>query len=366
MTEPQIPLFRVSMPPRGELMPRLEQVLYSGMVGEGEEVRKFEQRFGDWLGGRPVLSFSSGTAALHTALMMTGVGPGDQVISTAMTAEPSNMAIRHCGAEIVWADVDPMTGNLDPTSVAAAISARTKAILVVHYGGHPADLDGLRRVAADAGVMLIEDAAHALGARWRGLPIGGSGAITMFSFQAIKHMTTIDGGMLAIDDPERLPEGRRLRWFGIDRQQDRLSVEVSEVGYKYHMNNVTAAIGLAQMDHIDGVIARHTDNGRWFDRALAQIPGLVPSPHPPHAEPSYWFYTVLAERSADLQRALAEAGIASSKIHRRNDLHPVFASSKRPLPGLDRFWERALHIPCGWWVDDAARERIVAAIRRGW
>ena len=366
MTEPQIPLFRVSMPPRDELMPRLERVLYSGMIGEGEEVRRFEERFGAWLGGRPVLSFASGTVALHTALMMAGVKAGDQVISTAMTAEPTNMAIKHCGAEIVWADVDPMTGNLDPASVAAAMTPRTRAIIVVHYGGMPADLDRLRQVAADAGVVLIEDAAHALGARHRGLPIGGSGAMTMFSFQAIKHMTTVDGGMLAIDDPERLAEGRRLRWFGIDRQQDRLTVEVAEVGYKYHMNNVTAAIGLAQMDHIDGVIARHIDNGRYFDRALAQMPGLTPSPHPPHVEPSYWFYTVLAERSGDLQRALAASGIASSKIHRRNDLHPVFASSRRPLPGLDRFWESALHIPCGWWVDDVARERIVAALRKGW
>jgi len=366
MTEPQIPLFRVSMPPREELMPRLERVLYSGMIGEGEEVRRFEERFGAWIGGRPVLSFASGTAALHTALMMAGVRPGDEVISTAMTAEPTNMAIKHCGAEIVWADVDPATGNLDPVSVAACITPRTRAILVVHYGGMPADLDALRRIAADAGIALIEDAAHALGARYRGHAIGGTGSLVMFSFQAIKHMTTVDGGMLAIDDPGRLAEGRRLRWFGIDRQQDRLSVEVAEVGYKYHMNNVTAAIGLAQMDHLDSVIARHVDNGRFFDRALAQIPGLLPAPHPAHVEPSYWFYTVLAERSADLQRMLAESGIASSKIHRRNDLHPVFASSRRALPGLDLFWDRALHIPCGWWVDDAARDRIVAAIRRGW
>ena len=365
MSELQIPLFRVSMPPREELMPRLEQVLYSGMIGEGEEVRRFEAQFGAWIGGRPVLSFSSGTAALHTALMMAGVKSGDDVISTAMTAEPTNMAIRHCGANIVWADVDPMTGNLDPASVAERMTTRTRAIIVVHYGGMPADLDRLRQVADESGVALIEDAAHALGARYRGAAIG-DGAFVMFSFQAIKHMTTVDGGMLAIRDAGRLPEGRRLRWFGIDRQADRLAVEVAEVGYKYHMNNVTAAIGLAQLDHIDGVIARHVDNGRYFDRALSQMPGLVPAPHPTHVEPSYWFYTVLADRRDDLQRALTDAGIASSKIHRRNDLHPVFASSRHDLPGLDRFWERALHIPCGWWLDDAARERIVTTIRRGW
>lgn len=369
-TLPRIPLFKVGMPPRDVLMPALEAVLYSGQIGEGQAVRDFEAAFGRWLGNPHVLSFNSGTAALHTALHLAGVRPGDEVISTPMTAEPSNLAILHAGGRIVWADVDPMTGNLSADDLARQITPRTRAIQVVHYGGMPADIANIRKVAAAHGVPVIEDAAHALGARWQGRRLGQDSEFVMFSLQAIKHMTTVDGGMLALnhasDMEEKLAEGRRFRWFGIDRNQPRTEVDVSAVGWKYHMNNVTATIGLAQLQGIDALIARHIANGRWFDEALKDIRGLELCTIPAGAEPSYWFYTVLAEDRAGLQRHLDAHGIDSSQAHRRNDLHSVFAASRRELPGVDAFYARMLHLPCGWWVTDADRERIAAVLRKGW
>lgn len=360
-----IPLFKVFLAPREALLPRLEAVLYSGQISEGPPVAAFERRFAGLIGAPDCLSFASGTAALHTALLLAGVGPGDEVVSTAMTAEPTNLAILHAGARPVWADVAPDNGNVTAETIAAALTPRTRAILVVHYGGIPVDLAAIGALAARHGLPVIEDAAHALGARHGGRPLGTHSPFVMFSLQAIKHMTTVDGGMLACRDPAAAARGRRLRWFGIDRAASRTEVDVAEAGYKYHMNNVTATIGDVQLDHISPVLARHIDNGRWFDRALAGIPGLTCCRWDPAAEPSYWFYTVLCDDSAALAQALAAHGIASSKAHRRNDLHSVFAGSRRELPGLDRFYARMLHIPCGWWVDEAARERIAEAVRRG-
>jgi dTDP-4-amino-4,6-dideoxygalactose transaminase len=358
-----IPLYRVHLPPEGELMPALRDCLYSGQISEGEPVYEFERRFAEFVGARDALSFYSGTAALHTALLLAGAGPGDEVITTAMTAEPTNMAILHTGAKVVWADVDPWNGNVTADSIAEVISARTKAIMVVHYGGVPAPMREIRAVAEGRGIPVIEDAAHALGARYGGLPLGAFSDFVMYSLQAIKHMTTVDGGILTCRSAEQATRGRLVRWFGIDRHASRTEVDVREVGYKYHMNNVNATIGLVQLDHIAPIIARHIDNGRYFDEQLIDLPGIAPCRWEQEAEPSYWFYTVLADDPENLQRRLAASGIASSKSHRRNDLHSVFATSRRSLPGLDSFYSRMLHIPCGWWVSNDDRDRIAAVLR---
>jgi len=366
-TTPHIPLFKVHMAPRAALMPCLEAVLYGGQLSEGEPVAEFERRFGGFVGNPHCLSFYSGTAALHVALLLAGVGPGDEVVSTPMTAEPTNLAILHAGATPRWADIDPANGNVTAASIEAAITPRTRAILVVHYGGIPVPLAGIHAVAARHGIPVIEDAAHALGARYADRPIGTHSPFVMFSLQAIKHMTTVDGGMLACTDAAVLPRGRRLRWFGIDRAASRTEVDVSEVGFKYHMNNVNATMGLVQLEHIAPAIARHVDNGRWFDAAFDRLAGGVERcSFEAAAAPSYWFYTLLCDDAGGLSRHLAAHGIGNSKAHRRNDLHSVFAGSRAPLPGLDRFYARMLHIPCGWWVDDESRERIVDVVRRGW
>lgn len=365
-----IPLFKVFLPPRDVLMPKLEAILYSGQISEGAPVVEFEQGFGELVGSPNILSYYSGTAALHGALVLAGVKPGDEVISTAMTAEPSNMAILHAGAKIVWADVDPANGNLTAQSIADKITERTRAILVVHYGGIPAPIAGIRAVAAARGIPVIEDAAHALGARYDGKVLGSHSEFVMFSLQAIKHMTTVDGGMLACNHhpnmPALLAEGRKFRWFGIDRAAPRTEVDVSSVGYKYHMNNVNATIGLAQLGHIQPVLDRHIANGRYFDRALQGIAGLSICRWEARAEPSYWFYTVLVEDRPGFERHLTAHGIGNSRAHKRNDQHSLFAASRCDLPGVDAFYPHMLHIPCGWWVDDERREYIVDVIRKGW
>lgn len=361
-----IPLFRPFLPPRDALAGPLLDALYSGQISTGPPVERFERRFATFVGAPRAAAVSSGTAGLHLALLCCGVEPGDDVVSTALTAEPTNMAIRHACGRPVWADVDPRNGNVTAESVAAALTSRTRAIMAVHYGGIPVPLDGIRRVAAEHGLAVIEDAAHALGARYGRRPIGAHSDFVVFSLQAIKHMTTIDGGMLCCASHAADARVRTLRWFGIDRTRPRTGVDVTEVGYKYNLTNVPATIGLVALEHVSAAIDRHISNGRAYDAALQAVDGLETCVWEPAAEPSYWFYTVLAERRDDLQRHLAARAIASGTVHRRNDRHSVFAASRAPLPGLDAFTERALHLPCGWWVGDEQRARVIEALEEGW
>ncbi len=360
-----VPLVKVAMPPRERLMPALEQVLYGGFVAEGSEVYEFERAFATHFELPVALGMSSGTAALHVALLMAGVQPGDEVISTSMTAEPTNIVILQCGARPVFADVEADSGNLDPESVRSLVNSRTKAIVVVHYAGFPARLKELRAIADEHGIALIEDAAHALGAHYGDAAIGTVGDFGIFSLQAIKHMTTVDGGVLTLRDTSRADEARRLRWFGLSKGVPRTEVDITVPGYKYNMHNVAAVIGLAQLEQIGGLIQRHIDNGRYFDEHLARIPGLAVTRFEPATAPSYWVYTVLSDDADAVEARLHAVGVAASKLHRPNHLHSVFATMRRPLPGLDVYYRRLTHLPCGWWVSDEDRERIVDALSRG-
>lgn len=360
-----IPLVKVAMPPKERLMPALEEVLYSGMIAEGEHVYRFEAEFAKSFGLPVALGTSSGTAALHIALLLSGVEAGDEVITTSMTAEPTNTVILQCGAEPVFADVDPETGNIDPVSVAAVIGPKTKAIMVVHYAGFPVDMPAMRRLADQHGVALIEDAAHALGARCAGAPIGTIGDFGIFSLQAIKHMTTIDGGVLTMRNPDLVPAAKKLRWFGLAKGVPRTDVDITRPGFKYNMHNIAGVIGLAQLETIQQRISRHIENGQFFDGEISAIPGLSVTRIDVGQEPSYWLYSVLSDDSDAVERNLAAAGVSASKLHRPNHMHSVFQQFRRPLLGLDTYYRRLTHIPCGWWVDNDDRERIVDALSKG-
>lgn len=353
------------MPPKSALMPALEEVLYSGMIAEGEAVYRFESEFNQKFGLKHSLAMSSGTGALHAALTLAGVGPDDEVISTPMTAEPTNTSILYNGATVVWADVDPASGNMCPESVRQCITSRTKAILCVHYAGYPVRLAELKRLADEHGIALIEDCAHALGARYQDRPIGTIGHYGIYSFQAIKHMTTVDGGLLTLSDDSQLEAAKKFRWFGMLKGVPRTEIDITSVGYKYNMNNVNATIGLVQLQNISSVLKRHVENGKFYDAQLESVSGIDFARCDAVAEPSYWIYTLLCDDSASVEKALNAAGIAASKLHRPNSLHSIFAPSRRELPGLEAFYKRLLHIPCGWWVSDEDRERIVDVIRKG-
>lgn len=361
-----IPLVKTNIPPHEKLMPLLEKVLYSGYVAQGEQVEIFEREFENYIGSGHSLSVNSGTAALHVALILAGVKEGDEVISTALTAEPTNVAIKMAGAKIRYADIDGNTGNISPESIEKNINQRTKAVMVVDYAGIPVDVENIKAISEKTGIPVIHDAAHALGAKFKGLRTGNHFPYTVFSFQAIKHLTTIDGGMLQVASSEKYEKGKLIRWFGIDKKLSRLENDIKYQGYKYHMNNVNAAIGLVQLGEIDNIINAHIDNGKFFDNELDNIPGIELIRYYPNSEPSYWLYTLKVENREGFIKKLAEYDIAASELHKRNDLHSYLNDFQADLRELDKFYSKMVHIPCGWWVTNEDRERIVSMIKKGW
>lgn len=361
-----IPLVKPYIADKERMMPAIEKILYSGYIAEGEAVYQFEKEFGEYIGNPNVLVVNSGTAALHIALLLLNVGRGDEVISTAMTAEPTNTTIAITGARIVWADVDEKTGLLDPKSVREKITPRTKAIMLVHYAGMVCDMDEFNKISEEYNIPIIEDTAHALGSKYNGRIIGSNSRFTCYSFQAIKQMTTVDGGAIAFRDAADVDFARKLRWFGLDKKVSRLENDIKRAGYKYGMNNVTATIGSVQLKDTPEVIARHISNGRYYDEQLKGISGISLVPYYNNTEPSYWLYTMKVERREDFIKMMEAHGVVASPLHHRSDTHSVFAQSKCALPALDRFYEKFVHIPCGWWVSDEDREMIVSAIKKGW
>lgn len=361
-----IPLVKPYIAPKEEMMPAIERVLYSGYIAMGEEVAQFEKQFGEFIGNERVAALNSGTAALHIALTILHVGAGDEVISTAMTSEPTNTTIALTGAKVVWADVDPATGLLSPASIRGKITERTKAIMLVHYAGMVCDMDAINQISKETGIPVIEDAAHALGSRYAGRPVGSNSRFTCYSFQAIKHLTTVDGGAIACTNDEDLEQARLLRWFGLSKNVSRLDNDVKRAGFKYGMNNVNAVIGQVQLRHMPEVIGTHISNGEFYDRALAGADGVTLLPYYPNTSPSYWLYTMKVKDRPAFIRMMEAHGVTASPLHHRSDTHSVFADSRCPLPGMDRFYESFVHIPCGWWVTEAERAQIAEWIRQGW
>ena len=256
------------------MMPAIEGILYSGYIATGQAVYDFEDKFRNYIGNPLSISLHSGTDALHIALILAGVKPGDEVISTPMTAEPTNTVIAMVGAKVIWGDVNPNNGLLDPKSVRSLITEKTKAIMLVHYAGMVCDMDEFNKISAEYNIAIIEDAAHALGSKYNGKMVGCNSPYTIFSLQAIKHLTTVDGGFLSLKNGEEMNRALKLRWFGLDKSRSRLENDITEVGFKYAMNNVNATIGLIQMNHVYEVVGKYIENGKFYDRALVGVDGV--------------------------------------------------------------------------------------------
>lgn len=358
-----IPLFKVFMPK--SVMKPLRKTLFSGYVGEGPRVAEFERRLTPWFNNNNVLALNNGTAALQLALKLSNVGYGDEVISTPMTCSATNEPILAMGARIVWADIDPWTGNINPLDVAGKITPKTKAIMCVHWGGYPCDLDELNAIAAKYRIKLIEDACQALGATYHGKPIGSHSDFACFSFQAIKEMTTVDGGALVCKSRVDCERGRLLRWYGINRKAKRKDLrceaDIIEYGYKFHMNDVTATIGLEQLKYVGGTIEKHRANARRYNEAFRDTKAVQLLRYKNDRKSSYWLYTIRVKNRSKFMEHMKIAGITVSQVHVRNDTHTAFKDFKIDLPGVDEFASEQVSIPVGWWLTDKDLATIINA-----
>ncbi|HEX7994423.1 MAG TPA: DegT/DnrJ/EryC1/StrS family aminotransferase [Streptosporangiaceae bacterium] len=356
------------MPPPEDLMPELERTLYSGYVGQGPRVDEFEAELAAYLGNPHVLTTNSGTSALQLALRLAGVR-GGSVVTTPMTCAATVLPVLAEGARVIWADIDPRTGNMDPVDAARRLAGDTRAILAVHWGGQPCDMDALMDLGQVTGVPVIIDAAHALGSSWDGEMTGGPYAdFTCFSLQAIKHITTGDGGVLTMRSADDYRRGKILRWYGIDREAEsgdaRVDVDIAEPGYKFHMNDVTATIGLAQLKYLPGIVRAHRDNAAFYDEVLPATAGRTAVPA--LAQGAWWLYTLLwrdeAQRAA-FQATMRAGGIGVSRVHARLDHLTVFkGAANGTLPGVDEFYGRECAIPVHWGLSGLDRGRVAAEV----
>lgn len=334
--------------------------------GEGPMVARFEDEFASMVGSadNKPLALNSCTSALELALILAGVDSESDVISTPMTCTATNGAILRLGARIVWADVDPITGLIDPADVQRKVSRRTKAIMAVDWAGRSCDYRALQAIKPASAwldkLTVIQDAAHNLL-----VDMDNRGDYVCWSFQAIKHLTTGDGGALLV--PESMRErARKLRWYGLDRESSadfRCSQDIEEVGFKMHMNDIAAAIGLTNLPYAPYVVSSHQQNAAWYARMLHRAPGVTLPPADTRS--GWWLYTLLVDDRAGFIRHMDAQGIAASPVHRRNDEHSAFrrkAWTMGPLPGVEHFASREVAIPVGWWITNQERERVAAAV----
>jgi dTDP-4-amino-4,6-dideoxygalactose transaminase len=347
------------------------EVLSTRWIGQGPRVEEFERQFSERFGkGLPALAVGSGTDALHVAYIMAGLQKGDEVIAPVFTCTATNIPFLYMGVKVVFADAQANTLNIDPVDVRRRITKKTKAIVCVHYGGLPCDMAELQSIADEFGLQIIEDAAHALGATYRGRAVGEMSDFTMFSFQAIKHITTGDGGMVTIKDPSVLEKGRRIRWFGIDRlakQQGIWANDIYEIGYKYQMTDISAALGLAALSEFDRILAHRQALLAAYEKGMMGVPGveLIGLGYTDRTHAA-WMCTVLVDRRTELQAALRAVGIESGQVHYRNDRYSIFGGRRTDYPNMDALEERYLVLPLHTKMSVADVERVCSVFKAGW
>jgi len=348
-------------------------VLHSGFIGEGKQVADFEAKIAEFLGVEPwqVVTVNSGTSALQLSLRLSGVEYGDQVISTPMTCSATNTAILAQGGRPIWCDVEPKTGNLSPAVLRQLLSRDTsdsiKAVVAVHWGGRPCDIDEIDEICDHEGLYFIEDAAQAFGAYASNRPIGNNTSdFTCFSFQAIKTLTTGDGGAIVLRDPDLARRARLLRWFGLDRcgsTKLRCLQDPAEAGYKYHMNNIAAAIGLANIRFTRQVLNRLADIASRYDEAFQGFSHIEVPPSDNDLVSSNWLYTVLVDDQDAFIASLETRGVEACRVHTRNDNKTIFAGSAAiRLPGVTYFDEHHVCIPIGAWLTDDGVSTVIKAV----
>jgi len=340
----------------------VEACLRSGWLSTGPRAMRFERELAAALGVRHALGASSGTAALHLAILAAGVGPGDEVITTPMTWVSTANVVLHAGARPVFVDIEPGTLNLDATRVAEALTPRTKALLPVHFAGQPCDEDALREIADAHGLALIEDAAHALGASYKGRPIGTIGDATMFSFHPAKNLTTGEGGALVTDSDEIAARAQRLRFHGIEQNAESrfggrgaAAYDVLEAGFKYNFTDLQAAIGLCQLERLAAMNERRRVLAAAYLEQLAAVPWATPLTTAPYPHEHAWHLMVVRLEVEALtvtrDQVLAElrdegvgAGLHFVPLHLQTLYRPMVGDPSRLAVATDAH-QRILSLP---------------------
>jgi perosamine synthetase len=312
----------------------------------GKYIDQFEVAFAEFCGAKHALSCSNGTVALHLALLALGVGPGDEVIVPTLTFVATANAVTYCGAKPVFVDSEPKTWNINPALIEEHITSRTKGIIAVHLYGHPADMDRILKIARKHNLFVVEDAAEAHGATYKGQKVGSLGDIATFSFYGNKIITAGEGGMVLTSNEALARKVSQLKGQGQDPNR-RYWFPI--IGHNYRMTNIQAAIGLAQLEKIDWHIARHREVASWYRECLNNMPGIQFSPQMPWAESVYWMSCVVLEslnmdRDEVMRRMLKQAVETRPFFYPMHTL-PPYAATEGSFPVAERFSRSGINLP---------------------
>ena len=357
------------------------RVMRTGWLSTGAETRAFEQEFSAFLGdGLQAVAVNSATAGLHLALEAIGIGPGDEVIAPTLTFTATVEVARYLGADAVLVDVDPVTLNMDPAALEAAITPRTKAILPVHYSGLACDMDAIYAVAQRHGLKVVEDAAHSLPTTYKGATIGTlPSAATVFSFYANKTMTTGEGGMVITRDEALAARMRVMRLHGISRDAfDRFTstkpawhYEIVAPGFKYNMTDMASAVGRVQLQRLPAFLARRQQLAARYMRELSDLPLILPADAPPGEKHAWHMYVVRLSDDARVTRdeviqRLSDAGIGTSvhylPLHRQPYWRDRYSLRAEDYPVADKAFERMISIPLYTTMTDDDQTRVIAEL----
>ncbi|NJD27507.1 MAG: DegT/DnrJ/EryC1/StrS family aminotransferase [Chloroflexi bacterium] len=347
----------------------VDAIRSSWISSTGPYVDRFEREFAAFSGARAAVSVANGTVALHLALLALAAGPGDEVIVPSLTYVATANAVRYVGAEPVFVDVDPATWCIDPAAVENALTPRTKGIIAVHLYGHPADMDAINRLATKHGLWVVEDAAEAHGAQYRGRRAGSLGTIGTFSFYGNKIVTSGEGGAVTVDDPELERRIRLFRGQGMDPQR-RYFFPV--IGYNYRLTNVACALLCAQLERWMELAGRRAAVFEAYERALSQVAGIGFQPRADWAEPARWLFCITVDEAGfGMSRDELAGRLDADNIETRPFFHPLHRlppyehriGSNRPLPVTDHLALAGLNLPTSSLMTDEDVARVVTAIK---
>jgi dTDP-4-amino-4,6-dideoxygalactose transaminase len=353
------------------------EAVRSGWVAQGPRVAEFEQRFAERIGAAEGVAVSSCTTALHLCLHLLGIGPGDEVVVPSFSFIATANCAVYVGATPVFADVEAEDGNLSVRTVERVLTPRTRAVVVVHQGGAPADVEPLRELCADRGIALVEDAACAAGSTYRGAPVAAAAQLAAWSFHPRKLLTTGEGGMLTTSDPQLAVRARRLREHGMNvsaaaRHRSRQPVLESylEVGFNYRMTDIQAAVGLVQLAKLDAMVRRRREIAAGYREMLADVPGLRPVRDPAWGESNVQSFWVELDARYPLTRnellaALAEGGVSARAGIMAAHRQPAYAGhAHADLSVTERLTDNTLILPIFHTMTEQERDSVVGLIRR--
>ncbi len=348
-----IPLFKPSY--GQEELESLREPFETGWIGLGPKTKKFEEKFGEYVESKYAVATNSATSALHLAMSLFEIKDAE-VITTAMTFISTNHAILYEGGIPVFCDIEPDTLNIDAKKIEALITTKTKAIVCVHYGGHPCDMDAINEIAKRHNLLVLEDAAHACGARYKDRPVGSMSDATSFSFHAVKNLATGEGGMLTTNRGDWDEVLRKRRWLGINKSTFDRNItdqgyhwyyEVDELGYKYHMSDIAASLGLVQLAKLDIMNGKRRRLVESYNRELSQLDWLELPVERDYAHSACHNYVIKIsadERDAFIQ-FLMERGVSTGVHYIPNHLYAMYKPFYRELPVAESVWKKLVTLP---------------------